>query len=254
MRTHESGGKTEQQARTWSAKRLRQTGLVAMLGGVLGIVLSPIMTAAYHHAPEAATLSTPPWEPALTRLAEPLLTFAAPVTVYDSYGMLAFFTFGGVLVGVLGLWAHRRSVPSSENTPRIGRLEWWGFRATIAGLALDLFGNVGDYWLGEPEVVDLLGFLVGTVLGLLVLAVGLTLLGIVAWRTGSLPRVTAGLLVLWLPATLVVALVGLNNIPGGPLLTLGVVGMALGYHLWSATNDAHASIAPESPVKTERYQ
>lgn len=245
MATHEATGEGEQQVRTRTAKRVQQTGLVAMLGGVLGIVLAPLMTAAYHLSAEGATLFTPPWEPALTSLAEPLLTFAAQGVVYDTYGMLAFFTFVGVLAGVFGFRAHRQSASTDENTPRIGRLETWGFRATTAGLALNLFGNVGDYWLGESAVLDFLGFLVGTVLGLLVLAVGLALLGVAAWRSGSLSRATAGLLTLWLPATIAVTLVGLNNAVGGPLLTLGLVGVALGYHLWSKTND-DASIAPEA--------
>lgn len=202
-----------------------------MFGGVLGIVLAPLMTAAYHLSSEGAGLSTPPWEPALARLAEPLLTFTTPVAVYDSYGMVGLFAFAGVLAGVLGLRAHRRSISTDGSTPRVGRLEQWGFHATIAGLALNLVGNVGDYWLGRPELLDFLGFLVGTVLGLLVLAVGFVLLGVTAWRTGSLSRVIVGLLVLWLPATIVVMGTGMNNIPAGPLLTLGFVGVALGHHL-----------------------
>ena len=232
MNANETDGSTERRTEIWRPKRIRQAGLVAILGGTLGIVLSLLVTAAYHLTPDGATESVAPWEPALTNVAEPLLTFAAPTAVYNTYGTLAFFVFAGLLVGLLGLRASRRSVPSGENP---GRLERWGFRAAIAGLALNLLGNVGDYWLGRPETLDFLAFLVGTLVGLRVLTVGFALLAIAALRTGALSRGVALSFLLWLPAAIAVSELGLNNIPGGPLLPLSLVGMVLGYHLLSAT-------------------
>lgn len=248
MVAHETTGSMERQAGTWTPKRIRQAGLVAIVSGAFGVVLSLLVTAAYHLTPDGMTESVAPWEPALRNLAEPLLTFAAPTAVYDTYGALAFFVFAGLLVGLLGARAHRRSAASGANA---GRLERWGFRAAIAGLALNLLGNVGDYWLGRPEVVDFLGFLVGTLAGLLVLAVGLALLGIAALRTGAPSRVVAWSFLLWVPVTVVVSAVGLNNIPGGPLLPLSLVGIALGYHLRSATETpAEPSRADDETVQT----
>ena len=231
MAAHETTGSTERQTGIWTPKRLRLAGLATILGGILGIVLSPLLTAAYHLTPDGATETAPPWEPVLGNLAGPLLTFAAPTAVYETYGALACFVFAGLLAGVLGLRARRRSASGAS----AGRLERWGFRAAVAGLTLNLLGNVGDYWLGRPETLDFLAFLVGTVIGLLVLAVGFAVLGIAALRTGAPSRVVAWSFLLWLPAAIVVSELGVNNIPGGPLLPLSLVGMVLGHHLLSVT-------------------
>ena len=222
-----------------------------MVGGALAIVLAPLVTAAYHRTPEGATESIAPWEPALLDFAGALLTFASPTAVYRVYGALCVFAFAGLLVGVAGLRARRRSVSTSiESAGRVGRAERWGFRAAIAGLALNLLGNVGDYWIGSPEILDFLAFLVGTFLGLLVLAVGFALVGIAALRTGALPPVLAWSLVGWLPAAIAVSSLGLNNVPGGALLPLGVVGVVLGSHLRSEARGIGAEVSRTGERRT----
>lgn len=227
----ETGREGNQRQRRWTTKRVHQAGLVALLGGVLGIALSPLMTAAYHLTPDGATESTAAWEPMLRSALEPLLTFAGPIAVYEMYGALAFFVFGSLLVGLLGLQAHRRSMTSGKHP---SRLEVWGFRAAITGLVLNLLGNVGDYWIGSPDTLDFIAFLGGTVIGLLMLSIGFGLLGVVALRTGLLSQVVGWSMVLFLPAVILVSVLGLNNIPGGPLLPLGIISLFLGYDLHSA--------------------
>lgn len=245
MSTDETAESAERRTNTWTPTRIQQAGLLTILGGTFGVVLSLLLTATYHLTPDGATESIAPWEPVLRKVAEPVLTFAAPTAVYNTYGAMAFLVFTGLLVGVLGLRAHRRSVTSEEDT---GWLERWGFRAAIGGLALNLLGNVGDYWLGRPETLDFLGFLVGTLAGLLVLAVGFALLGVVALRTGTLSRVVALSFLLWFPAAIAVSELGLNNIPGGPLLPLSLVGIVLGYYL---RLEATAESSPASDEKTQ---
>lgn len=190
------------------------------------------MTAAYHLTPDGATESTAAWEPALRNALEPLLTFAGPIAVYETYGAMAVFVFGGLLVGLLGLQAHRRSMVSDKHP---SRLEVWGFRAAITGLVLNLLGNVGDYWIGSPETLDFIAFLGGTIVGLLVLSIGFGLVGFVTLRTGVMSPTIGWSLVLFLPAVILVSVLGLNNIPGGPLLPLGIISLLVGYNLRSVT-------------------
>ena len=242
---HETGQPTgEQRAEPANATWLRYYGLGAVAGGLLGISLSLLMSAAYHLTPEGASEAMAPWEPALRAIAEPVLTFAGPTTVYNTYGRVGFVVFAGVLAGLLGLRAFRRAGISAGRVS-VGRTERWGLRLAMVGIALNLLGNVGDYWIGRPEALDFVAFLVGTVVGLLALGVGLALLGVAGLRSGSLARPVAWSLLLWLPAALLASFAGLNNIPGGAFLPLGVVGVLLGYQLWNASGtvqqDAPAS-------------
>lgn len=132
---------------------------------------------------------------------------------------------------MVGYRAYLRSV--RVNGTASGR-ERWGITLAMSGLLLSLAGNIGDYWLGQPELVDLASFLVGTLGGFIVLAIGFALLGYEAWRTRSLSRLSAAMLLLWLPVAIGVMAVALDNIPGGALLPLGILGITLGYDLWIA--------------------
>ena len=211
-----------------SSPRVLGGGTAAIIGGVTGIVLSPLMSAAYHHTPDGSGDALAIWEPTLREVAAPLLTFSNPVAVYTIYGMAAITVFLGLLLGVLGYRAYRGAGPTDTTLTRLQR---WGFRLALGGLFLSLVGNIGDYWIGQPELVDFLGFLIGTIGGLLVVAVGFALLGYDAWQSRTLSRGTAALLLLWLPVAIAVMSLGLDNIPGGALFPLGLVGITLGFDL-----------------------
>ena len=209
---------------------VRRGAAAAIIGGVIGIVISPLMSAAYHQTADGATDTIAPWEPALLDLAAPLLTFASPEAVYTLYGMVAGAVFLGLLFGLVGYRTYLRSVRMSN---RASRRERWGIVLAMGGLLLSLAGNIGDYWLGQPELVDFAGFLIGTLGGFIVLAIGFAVLGYEAWRTRSLSRLSAAMFLLWLPVALGVMAVALDNIPGGALLPLGILGITLGYDLWT---------------------
>src|SRR5918994_4908691 len=193
-----------------SSNLIRWGGLAAMLGSLIGLVLAPINTSAYALSENGAG-QTPPWEPALGALLGPLFAFASPEAVYASYGKLYLLVFSGFLLGLVALRARRRG--------HAGRLEHWGYRLCLAGFALNLMGNIGDYWyrggVGESEV-DALGYLLGTVLGLLLLVAGSALLGIGLLRAGTPPHLGAWLLVLALPGIALLTLLGFGNAPSGP--------------------------------------
>lgn len=207
---------------------VRRGAAAAIVGGVVGIIISPLMSAAYHRTADGATDTVAPWEPALLDLAAPLLTFGTPEAVYTIYGMAAGAAFLGLLLGVVGYRAYLRSV--RMNGTASGR-ERWGITLAMGGLLLSLAGNIGDYWLGRPELVDFAGFLVGTLGGFVVVAIGFALLGYEAWRTGSLSRLSAAMFLLWLPVAVGVMVLAIDNIPGGALIPLGILSVALGYDL-----------------------
>ena len=204
---------------------VRWGGMGAVVGSALGIAVAPVITSAYSLTEDGAGQS-PPWEPAMSNLLRPLFEFASPEGVYATYGKLYFLVFLGLLLGLLALRARQRG--------RGGRLEEWGLRLSLLGVILNLFGNIPDYWFGEDTWLEGLGFLVGTVLGLLLLVVGSTMLGISLLRSGTTPtRFGAWLLVLSLPGIILLTFIGFGNIPSGPSLWFCVAWLALGYALWS---------------------
>lgn len=208
-----------------SSNLTRYAGLAAMAGGALGIVAAPLTTSAHFLTGEG---TAPPWEPSLSGTLAPLFDFASPEAVYATYGKLYFLAFLGFLLGLAGLYAGRREVA--------GRLERWGFYLSFAGFALNLFGNVFDYWYGGgvgESAPDFLGFLLGTILGLLLLTIGSAMLGTSLLRAGISPRLGAWLLVLALPGILALSFLGFGNIPSGPALWFCFAWLALEYSLRS---------------------
>lgn len=224
---------------------IRAGGIAATLAGALGIVAAPITTSAYFLAGEGPS---PPWQPVIGELFAPLLTFASPEAVYATYGKLYFLVFLGLLAGLAALGAL-----GSERRGTRGSLERWGFRLAFAGLSLNLLGNLADYWyrggFGD-SALDFLGFVLGTLLGLLLLISGSTILGIALLRAGAAPRLGAWLLVLALPGIVLLSFLGFGNIPSGPALWFCFAWIALGYALWSRnTADYIADFNPPSGRK-----
>lgn len=222
--------------------KVRWGGLAALLAGILGVVAAPITTSAYFLAGEGAA---PPWQSALGDVFAPLFTFASPEAVYAAYGKLYFLVFLGFLAGLAGLRAEHGSPD--------GWLERWGFRLSFAGLVLNLLGNLGDYWyrggIGD-STLNSLGFLLGTMLGLLALIVGSLMLGIALLRADAVVRLGAWLLVLALPGIVLLNFLGFGNIPSAPALWFCFAWLALGYSLWPRTTGDHiANFNPPSGKK-----
>jgi MFS family permease len=104
-----------------SSNLVRLSGLAAILGGVLGIVLTPILSYLW------ATYSD----------------------AYEYYGKAYFLVFLGFLVGLAGLYARRKRSPERLEE------ENWGFGLTFFGLTLGLMGDVLEYWGGDPAKTSL---------------------------------------------------------------------------------------------------
>jgi hypothetical protein len=202
----------------------RQAGMIVLIGAVIGVVVSLLLNAAYSFTPDGADLPVPPWQPALERIAGSLLTFAPAIEVYHLFGRFVLLVLAAFLIGLYGLNAKERAI-FGEKPPR---LLIWGYRLAMTGLVLNLIGNIGDYWVSVAETIDLIVFVGGTVVGLLLIAIGLILLGIGGLRSASLPRPVAWALILWFPFSMVLLLVGMVNLPSAQLLALSLAWIITG--------------------------
>ncbi len=202
----------------------RRAGMIALVGAVIGIVVSLLLNAAYSLTPDGAGLPVPPWQSALEQIARPALTFAPAVEVYHLYGRVVLLVLAAFAVGLYGLYANQRAV-FDERPPL---LHTWGYRLAMTGLVLSLVGNLGDYWVSVGTIIDLIAFIVGTVVGLLLLAIGLILLAVGGLRSASMPRPVAWALILWFPFSVVLFLVGMVNLPSTPLLALSLAWIITG--------------------------
>lgn len=212
-----------------SSKHIRWGGLVAMLGGIVGILYAPFYALAYFATEDGAeSLETPwvaAWAGALRPILEPLLTFAPPEDVYLTYGKCFSFMVLGWMAGLLAL--HSRQAAGT------GRLERWGFRVAFTGTVLGTIGGIGAYWIGSfwGEVVDI-SFMAFLVPMLLLVGVGFPLFGIGTLRAKAAPRSGAWLLIVGgLPGMILLNIV-LGQLTLG-LVPLNLAWVVLGYALFS---------------------
>jgi hypothetical protein len=211
-------------------KSTRRAGIIALIGAIIGIVLSLLLNAAYSLTPDGADVSIPPWQPALEQVAGPALTFASPVDVYQLYGRVVLLVVAAFMVGLYGLYANQRTVFAG----RPPRLQAWGYRLAMTGLALNLIGNLGDYWVSLGEALNLVAFVVGTFVGLLLQMIGLALLAVGGLRSASMPKPVAWALILVLPSSIALLLVGMDNLPAAPILALSLAWTIAGASMaWS---------------------
>jgi hypothetical protein len=207
-----------------SPDQVRLTGLAPLVGGALGVLVSPPYSLAYFATDDGASDAGSAWaqawaEPARD-LVGPLLTFASPDVVRLTYGKLFLFVWMGMLIGLVGLHA--------RHAGHGGRLERWGFRASFTGLLLLVIGAIAGFWL-ELEVAFI--FFAFLVPGLLLLVFGSSIFGLGTWRAGVAPRVGALLLVAGgLPGTLVISAFATL---GGGLVLVYLAWVVLGHALWS---------------------
>lgn len=215
-----------------SSSLIRWGAAAAILGGVLGILLTPFATfAGWLSAPDQ---TTPPTYPDMlwAQLAEPLVTpflgFGTYEAVYATYGKAFFLVY---LLFLIGLVCLRARVGE-----HIGRLGKRGFKVAFIGLAMNLIGNVGDYWLGEKIIGQPLwgiSFTIGTLLGTLVYIVGSVILGRAILRTSVLPRWSGWTLIVAPTLGSVLALLVVIHLPSALVLPVGISWMLIGYAIWS---------------------
>lgn len=202
-----------------SPDQIRLTGLAAMVGGALGLLNAPFYSLAYFATDEGDAGAASWWAEPAQNLLEPLLTFASADVVRVTYGKVWLLVWAGMLAGLVGLHA--------RHAGRGGRLERWGFRVSLAGLALLVIGAFVAFWLGRRGL-DVGAFLVFP--GLLLVVVGAPIFGLGTWRAGLAPRAGSLLLVVGGPAILVLSEVATL---GGGLALVYLAWVILGHALWS---------------------
>ena len=184
-----------------SSNFVRWSGLAAMLGGVLGIVLTPILTYLW------ATYSD----------------------VYGYFGRAYFLVFLGCLLGLAGLYALRRGNPGTQATEKPGE-EKLIIGMTLVGLATALVGSILDYWGGSGEEftwVQVQGFGM-EMIGLLLVLFGSVLLGLTYRRTNVLPRLVSWLLIAAGPGGILLSFL---HLPSGTMLLFCCAWVVIGYLL-----------------------
>jgi hypothetical protein len=225
-----------------SPEQVRLFGLAAMVGGALGVIVSPLYSLAYFATDDGASDAESAWaqawaEPARDLL-EPLLTFASADVVRLAYGKLFLLVWIGLLAGLVGLHA--------RHAGREGRLERWGFRASFAGLVLLVIGAFAGFWL-EFAGFAFVAFLVP---GLVLLVFGCSIFGLGAWRAGVASRAGALLLVVGgLPGTLLISEVATL---GGGLVLVYLAWVVLGRGLWSEAARRSHHIDHQTPIQPQR--
>lgn len=195
---------------------IRWSGLAAMLGGVLGAVLTLPFALAYDLAFPGYG-SFPFWSGPVEALYP--LDFASRERVYYTYGRLYFLT---LLPEVLALYALRRLRGGGS-----GALERWGVRLSLVGTWLAVIGVFTDYWVSVPP-----GFLL-VLVGTLPLVAGFVLLGVRLRKARAISLRVALVVVGAAVATFPVMFLLVFHLPSGPLLTFHLIWVVLGYVLWS---------------------
>ena len=209
-----------------SAKLIRWSGLAAMLGGLLWMVLG-----------------------FLQGMAESTKVLGLTEGAYSRMNTASLLLLAA---GLAGLYARQAG--------RFGRLGVAGFVLAFIGLALMVLGNVIEWWISDLIFADVpLGeFKPGAhagwgifLIGLCVLAVGLVLVGIATIQAKVLPRwsrVLPLVIGLLLASGFLVALSigewGLWLI----VLSLGPGSMLLGYVVWSDQAGAPVQSGVRPPV------
>jgi membrane-associated phospholipid phosphatase len=206
-----------------SGERLRWGGIAALTGGVLALMIPPFMGIAMcQDWGGSYTIGSSCGGP-VVRLLGYALAEAVPPGSYQKFGMMYMGVYALILTGALTL--RFLTLPSPGRS-----LTTVGFKLVQVGLVMNLFGNFGDYWLGERVLGQPwwgLSFGIGTILGLLVYWVGTILAGIGSIRSGSLPRPASWVLAIGPVAGIPFSLL-VHNLPSGPTTASGLTWIILG--------------------------
>lgn len=168
---------------------VRTVGRAAWFAAWIGTVLGPIHALSrYATAEGAGDLASPlvrAWAEPAAQLLRPVLDWSDPDTVYVTFGKVWFPVVLGAVVCAVTVWRRSRRT----GAPR------WPWRITLVGYGFLTAGVLGTYWTPWLEQ----SFAVLVVPGVLISAVGSTVLGIALLRRGFRPRGSAWLLALWIP-------------------------------------------------------
>lgn len=191
-----------------SAKRIRWTGLLVMLGGALWPVAWLLDGLTADGTRAVLGLSERGWR-----------TMLNPALLFFICGLAAFYAREG---------------------GRLGKSGKAGFVTSLVGLGAMLVGNVLEFWFfgsSHPSAVEHTGWIT-FLLGVLILGIGSVFFGMATRKARVVAPSGAWLLILWFPVgmlTFLTSPLGVRNLMSG----LGLVGLfalawlSLGYSLWA---------------------
>ncbi len=214
---------------------MRWSGLAALLGGLLCLLLTPIQASIFSGA------DSPP----LVLASRPLLDLAGTIhgtfgtrlglDKYYFYGRMFFVVYLAAIAGLVGLHAFQSGRERRERT--------W-FRVVLVGLVLSLVGDIVAYWGGSGDIsespVQGLGFTF-EMLAVLAVLIGSVLYGRVTLRGNAVPASAAWLLVIAGPAAVPVVFLT-NYIPHGAVLPFSLAMAGVGYFLLRRGRGPHRRI------------
>ena len=203
---------------------MRWSGLAALLGGLLCLLLTPIQASIFSGADSPPfVLATEP----LLDLADTIHGIFGPrfgLDEYYFYGRMFFLVYLGAIAGLVGLHALQSGGERRERT--------W-FRVLLIGLVLALVSDIVAYWGGSGDIsespVQGLGFTF-EMLAVIAVLIGSVLYGRVTLRGNAVPGWAAWLLVIASPAAVPVVFLT-NYIPHGAVLPFSLAMASVGYFL-----------------------
>ncbi|HLL99942.1 MAG TPA: hypothetical protein VK400_02730 [Pyrinomonadaceae bacterium] len=194
------------------SEKLKLSGFLALTGGALACLLTPVMSLGYYQA-YAVPGETPPfWFSAAQTPLSFLFAFADEKTAYASYGKLFAIVYLLFLPGVWALHKLQRKAGS--------RLEKTGYYFLLTALVVSCAGVTLDYWEIKP------GWSL-ELLGMLLLQIAATLYGIASLSLKIIPRRLSILFAAALPLC-IASFMLFKQIPGAPTLPFAVVSIAAG--------------------------
>jgi hypothetical protein len=213
--------------------RSRIAGTAAIVGGILGVFLGPIMVMVKYQT-GWAVIPEPAWIAAATPVFGPLLNFGTPVTRWIVYGSVYTFALVLMFVGLLAAAIHIKE--------RTGGAQLLGLWVLLVGLGLVIAGDAVHTatWHQNGLTVPTPGtnLVANTgyathMMGMNLVMVGSLVAGIAALRRRILATWIGWVLAL-LPATIVaISLTLLPTTPSGGLWMFSVFMIAIGYSLRS---------------------
>lgn len=207
-------------------------GAATVVGGVLGVVLAPIMVAV-KYLTGWAVIPEPSWIARTAPLLGPILAFGSPARLWVVYGSLYTIALLLMLAGLLTLITHMR--------PRWPGRRPWGLWLLAGGLAVVIVGDAVHTatWHHHGLTIPTPGTnpiantgYAAHMMGMNVMLVGSLMTGVSALRHRLLPRGLAWLFVMVAPSAVAMSLTLLPTSPSGGLwlfsVTMIVVGAILG--------------------------